>query len=72
MATDYPTGIDAFVRPPANAPMSSPSHSQHHDSIYDALEAIETELGVTPSGVEASVAARLTAIEARLTALETP
>lgn len=38
----------------------------------DEINAIETELGVNPSGPRPTVAARLAAIEARLTVLETP
>lgn len=52
--------------------MNNPSHSELHDNGFDAIEAIETELGVTPSGASATVADRLAAIEARLDALETP
>lgn len=41
-------------------------HAAHHNLLSAALTAIETELGITPSGAEDSVADRLTAIEAAI------
>lgn len=64
MATNYPGGLDSFSNPGSNDPLNSPSHSAAHTNVYDALEAIEAELGTNPSGSDATVAARLSAIEA--------
>ena len=63
MGTSYPGGQDSFQRANPNDPLNGPSHAGQHDNAYDAIEAIETELGTTPSGSESTVAARLTAIE---------
>ena len=63
MATNYPSGIDSLTNPSAGDALTSPSHSAQHANANDAIEAIETELGTTPSGSESTVAARLTAIE---------
>ena len=63
MATNYPSGIDSLTNPSAGDALTSPSHSAQHANANDAIEAIETELGTTPSGSETTVAARLTAIE---------
>ncbi len=64
MATNYPGSIDSLTNPSAGDALTSPSHSAQHANANDAIEAIETELGVNPSGSDATVAARLTAIEA--------
>ena len=63
MATNYPGAIDSLTNPSAGDALTSPSHSAQHANANDAIEAIETELGTTPSGSESTVAARLTAIE---------
>lgn len=67
MATNYPSGLDSFTAPnPGDALGSSTTgrkHSERHRDIEDAVEAIETELGVDPSGASASVVARLDALD---------
>ena len=64
MGTSYPGGQDSFQRANPNDPLNGPSHAGQHDNAYDAIEAIETELGTNPSGSDATVVARLAAIEA--------
>jgi len=64
VATNYPGSIDSLTNPSAGDALTSPSHSAQHANANDAIEAIETELGVNPSGSDATVAARLSAIEA--------
>jgi hypothetical protein len=62
----YPTGYDAFTNPAGSDPLNTSGaklHSTQHGQVNDAIEAIEAELGLSPSGSEATVAARLTAIE---------
>jgi hypothetical protein len=62
----YPTGYDAFTNPAGSDPLNTSGaklHSTQHGQVNDAIEAIEVELGLSPSGSEATVAARLTAIE---------
>jgi phage gp37-like protein len=41
MASVYPGAVDAFSDPLSNSPLSSPSHSQLHTDVNDALEKIE-------------------------------
>lgn len=65
----YPTGYDAFTNPAGSDPLNTAGaklHSTQHGQVNDAIEAIEAELGLSPSGSEATVAARLTAIEASI------
>ena len=67
MASTYPGGLDSFDTIASDKKTSDAvggrTHRQMHNDLGDAIEAIETELGTTPSGSESTVAARLTAIE---------
>ena len=46
MASDYPASIDAFPDPLVNSPLNSPSHAALHQDVNDAVEKIETKVGV--------------------------
>lgn len=63
MATNYPAGLDTTADLPASggvgANLSTFPHSTLHGNANDAIIAIETELGVAPSGSETTVKARL-------------
>ena len=67
MATDYPGDIDSLPRPTAATAMNAAGFEGDVviDNLSDAVEAIETELGTDPAGAYATVAARITAIEAQ-------
>ena len=45
MATNYPTSLDTFVNPTSNDSLNSPSHSQQHTNLNDAVLALETKVG---------------------------
>lgn len=45
MSTVYPGAIDSFTNPTGTDTLDSPSHSQQHSDVNDAIEAIETALG---------------------------
>lgn len=68
MATSYPGGYDSFDEVgPLNLRSDSVGGRDLRDFINDhgdAIEALEAENGLNPSGTDATVAARLTAIEA--------
>jgi hypothetical protein len=64
MPTVYPGALDAFTNPTATSALDVKDHAGDHANALDAIEAIEGELGVNPSGVAATVAARLATIEA--------
>ena len=66
MASSYPGAVDALVRPDGTDPLSD-GHAALHNATSDAVEAVQTELGVNPSGSAATVAARLTAAEGATT-----
>lgn len=65
MTTSYPGGIDAFTNPDNGAgdTLDSIPHDDQHANANDAIEAIENELGTDPSGVAASVKARIENVE---------
>ncbi len=68
MATNYPTSADSFDTIASDKKTSDAvggrTHRAMHNDLGDAIEAIEAELGVNPSGSDATVVARLAAIEA--------
>ncbi|MEK6878877.1 MAG: hypothetical protein AABY22_04680, partial [Nanoarchaeota archaeon] len=49
MATDYPTSLDNFTNPNPQDSRVSPSHAAQHSNENDAIEAIETKLGINNS-----------------------
>ena len=46
MATSYPASLDSFTNPSTGDPLNSPSHAGQHVDINDAMEAVQTKLGV--------------------------
>lgn len=70
MASSYPAAIDVLVNPTAvdNLNTATKIHHDQHANVNDAVEAIETELGVNPRGASATVGARMAVIEAALAA----
>lgn len=46
MASNYPTSLDTFTNPTATSLLTSPSHSALHSDINDAVEALETKVGI--------------------------
>jgi len=68
MATAYPGGLDTFTAV-AGGQQGTPSadgrvHSARHNDVEDAVEAVQAELGLNPSGASATVVARLDALAA--------
>ncbi|NDB57992.1 hypothetical protein EB001_06060 [bacterium] len=49
MATNFPNSLDVLTNPTATSPLSNPSHSQQHINLNDAVEAIQTKIGVDGS-----------------------
>ena len=73
MATNYPGSADTFATISGEEmgdEVGGRNHEDFHNDANDAIEAIEGELGATPSGASATVAARLDGIEADATAAE--
>lgn len=64
MSTNYPTSIDVFVNPLPTDPPNNPSHAGQHTNINDAMEAVQTYLGVSTSTDPATITGRVAALEA--------
>lgn len=63
MATNYPSGLDSLSNPASGDALST-GHAAQHANANDAIEAIEGELGLDPSGAAAAtVAARLDTVD---------
>jgi hypothetical protein len=65
MPSQYPVALDNLINPTANDNLNSvtvPHHSQHANA-NDALEAIQTVLGVNPAGSHLTVKDRIIAAE---------
>lgn len=60
MATNYPGSLDSWTNPSSTTELSDTGfeHDLVHSNVYDAIEAIEGELGTDPAGVWATVKER--------------
>lgn len=61
MASSYPGALDNFATDKANATTLENDHPGHHNDIADAVNKIEAELGVNPSGPFSTAVQRLAA-----------
>lgn len=48
---NFPTSLDTLTNPSSSDTLDSPSHSGQHSDINDAVEALETKVGVNSSAV---------------------
>jgi hypothetical protein len=68
MATQYPASLDNFVNPSSTDSLDSvtvPHHKQHTD-INDAVEALQTVIGLNPAGSHLTVKDRIIAVETNI------
>jgi hypothetical protein len=49
MTTNFPVSKDTLTNPGARDSLSSPSHSQQHANANDAIEALQTKVGIDGS-----------------------
>jgi hypothetical protein len=63
MASAYPGALDALATNKGDATTSAGDHAAHHNDLADAVNKVEAELGVDPSGSAATVAARFSSID---------
>lgn len=68
MAINYPASLDTFQNPTATDLLNSVSvpHHQQHADLNDAVEAIQTVIGLNPAGSHLTVKDRITAIESNV------
>lgn len=74
MPTGYPGALDVLANPIATDSLDTPSvyHDQQHANSNDAIEAIQTTLGINPHGSFLTVDARLDDHDAKFAAIGTP
>lgn len=62
MGSNYPNSpLDTFATNKGNSTPMINDHAAHHNDLADAINKIEAELGINPSGASATVAARFSA-----------
>ena len=70
MASQYPNSLDVLINPTANDTLNSaltPHHLQHANA-NDAIEAIQTVLGVNPAGSHLTIKDRIINAETLISA----
>ena len=70
MASSYPGGYDTLGSPPANL-SDVPHHDTLHLELKDAIEAMQHEMGINPSGADSTIAAVLASLSTRYAARST-
>lgn len=68
MTTNYPNSLDVLINPTANDSLNSTTvpHAQQHANLNDAVEAIQTTLGINPHGSHLTIKDRIIAAEANI------
>ena len=68
MATNYPSSLDNFVNPTANDNLNSTTvpHHQQHTDLNDAVEGMQTVLGINPAGSHLTIKDRIIAAESNI------
>lgn len=56
MASNYPSSLDSFTNPTSTDSLDSPNHANQHADANDAIEAIETKLGIGASPAGSAIA----------------
>lgn len=64
MAISYPAGLDNFTNPTGADTLATTPHSTHHANLNDAVEALETRVGITGSVDATSLTKRIAVLEA--------
>lgn len=70
MATNFPNSLDTLTNPNSTDALSNPSHSQQHTNLNDAVEAIQTKIGVDGSNDSTSIQYKISEIESALSDIE--
>lgn len=61
MSTQYPNSLDNFVNPTPTDTLNSTTvpHAEQHANLNDAVEAMQTVLGINPAGSHLTVKDRI-------------
>lgn len=65
MATNYPNSLDILINPTVNDTLNSSTvpHAKQHADVNDAVEAVQTVLGLNPAGSHLTVKDRIVEAE---------
>jgi hypothetical protein len=65
MATSYPASLDNFINPTPQDTLSSGvvPHAEQHANLNDAMEAVQTILGINPTGSFLTIKDRMASSE---------
>lgn len=63
LATNFPNSLDELVNPNSTDSLSNPSHSQQHINLNDAIEAIQSKVGIDGSEDVNSLDYRVSSLE---------
>jgi hypothetical protein len=65
MATNYPNSLDVLINPTVNDTLNSVTvpHHEQHANLNDAMEAVQTVLGLNPAGSFLTIKDRISASE---------
>lgn len=65
MATNYPNQLDVLINPTSSDNLNSTivPHAKQHADLNDAVEAVQTVLGINPAGSHLTVKDRIIAAE---------
>jgi hypothetical protein len=68
MSTQYPNSLDNFVNPTATDTLNSAivPHADQHANLNDAVEAMQTVLGISPAGSHLTVKDRIISAETQI------
>jgi hypothetical protein len=70
MPTNYPSSLDDFINPLPTDSLSSTvtPHAEQHANINDAMEAMQTVIGLNPAGSHLTVKDRIISAEQQISA----
>ena len=65
MPTNYPNSLDILINPTASDSLNSDivPHAKQHSDLNDAVEAIQTVVGINPAGSHLTIKDRIIAVE---------
>ena len=69
MSTQYPAALDVLINPTSSDPLNSATvpHHQQHANVNDAIEAMQTVIGLNPAGSHLTVKDRIISAETAIT-----
>ena len=68
MATSYPNSLDVLINPTSSDALNSVTvpHADQHANLNDAMESVQTVLGLNPAGTHLTVKDRIISTETQI------